>query len=367
MQGVSVKKTLVLFFQLINRKESTMTQRKKNLIMFVILALSVLITNTALGQDKPEHWPATVAIGSGTGTTYYAIAGGLGKMMDNYLGVAGIPTKTSGGTETARLMAKDELQIGFLTPDIAYEASMGKKRFKDAGPLPLRVFLQDFPLSYNLVTLKGSGINSWSDIEGKRGYFKARASGVMAVLWDAMLRAYDIDENNFKKILPFDRSSEYVDALKMGKMDFAVDMGLHPSAKWTELSSTHPMKIVGIDEAHLKKIKKELPYVFSSKIEGGTYKTIEKEITVPTVAVVLDVVKNLPDDFVYELTKMVWTHFDEFKTYHPACKYFSQEAVERTNYLYQDGSIKYYKEAGYWTEDESNRQDKLLSQINDIK
>jgi TRAP transporter TAXI family solute receptor len=337
--------------------------RKMFLFTAVLLVAMVFTVNMSLAADRPDNWPKTVAIASGTGTTYYAIAGGIGKMMENYLKVAGIPTKTSGGMETARLMAKGDLQMGFLTPDMAYEASMGVERFKKDGPAPIRVFLQDFPLHYNLIVLEGSGIESWNDIRGKTGYYRSRGSGLMEVLWDASLAVYGIKENEFKKILPFDRASEWIDGLKTGKVDFALDMGFHPSSRWTELASTHPMKIIGMDEAHLDMLKKKLPYVFSLEIPAGTYKTMPEPVTTPAVAIVVDVTAGMPDDFVYEVTKMIWTHFDEFKTYSPVCKFFNTKAVNRSNYIYHPGAIKYYKEIGVWTKALDDRQAKLLAEI----
>ena len=231
----------------------------KMMNIFILVAAISLTAGTALSADRPAHWPKTISIGSGTGTTYYAIAGGIGKLMDNYLGVAGIPTKTSGGTETARLMAKNEIQMGFLTPDIAYEASMGRKRFKDSPPAPIRVFLQDFPLTYNLITLKGSGINSWADIKGKKGYYRARGSGVMEVIWNAAMEIYGLKKSDFKNVMAFDRASEWISALKTGKVDFAVDMGFHPAGKWMELANSHPMNIIGVSKADMVKFEKALP------------------------------------------------------------------------------------------------------------
>jgi len=340
------------------------TYEWKIMSVFILLAAISLTAGTAWSADTPAHWPKTISIGSGTGSTYYAIAGGIAKLMDKYLGVAGVPTKTSGGTETARLMAKNEIQMGFLTPDVAYEASMGIRQFKDSGPAPVRVFLQDFPLTYNLITLKGSGINSWADIKGKKGYYMARGSGVMEVLWSTALNIYGLKNSDFKNVMPFDRASEWISALKTGKVDFAVDMGFHPAGKWMELADSHPMNIIGINEADLAKFEKALPYVFSKKIPKGTYKTMDAEVMLPSVAIVIEVVRDLPDDLVYSLTKMIWAHYEEFKTYSPVCKFFTKEAVDRTNFIYHSGAINYYKEAGVWTEKESNRQNKLLSEIN---
>lgn len=333
-------------------------------VIAVVICFSAAISMSA---ERPSHWPKTVSIGSGTGTIYYTIAGGMGKMMEKYLGVAGIPTKTSGGEETARLIRSGDLDMGFITPDVGYDAYRGIGNYKDAGPVPIRVFLQDFPLTYCLVTLENSGINSWADLKGKSGYYRARGSSVMELLWEASLAAYGIKREEVKKTLQYDRASEWIDALKTGKADYALDCGSHPSGKWMELASTHPMKIVHVDDAHLKKIEEKLPWSFSLTIPGGTYKSMPKEVQTAAFAVVVDCRRDLPEDFIYALTKMIWDHFDEFATYHPVCKSFSAGAVKRTNFAYHAGAVKYYKEANLWPENLEKRQQNLLREIGEKK
>jgi TRAP transporter TAXI family solute receptor len=329
----------------------------------VLSIATLLVVTTAMSAEKPKHWPKTISIGSGTGATYYAIAGGMGKMMEKYLGVPGIPTKTAGGEETARLIHSGNLDMGFITPDVGYDASRGIGNFKDIGPVPLRVFLQDFPLHYNLVTLEGYGIKSWSDLKGKTGYYRSRGSSAMELMWDPSLNAYGLKRKDIKKAMQFDRASEWVDALKTRKVDFSMECGFHPSAQWMELASTHPMQIIHVDDAHITKIQKQLPWVFPLTIRGGTYKTMPNDVQTVAFAVVIDCRKDLPDDLIYEVTKMIWTHFDEFKTYHPVCKFFSPEAVKRTNFAYHTGAIKYYKEKGGWAKELDDRQAKLLAEI----
>jgi TRAP transporter TAXI family solute receptor len=329
-------------------------------VLFIAMALYASI---AISAEKPKHWPKTVSIGSGTGSTYYAIAGGMGKMMEKYLGVPGIPTKTSGGEETARLIHSGNLDMGFITPDVGYDAFRGIGNFKDIGPVPLRVFLQDFPLHYNLVTLEGYGIKSWSDLKGKTGYYRSRGSSAMELLWHASLNAYGLKNEDLKRTMQFDRASEWIDALKTRKVNFSVECGFHPAAQWMELVSTHPMQIIHVDDAHITKIQKQLPWVFPLTIRGGTYKTMPEDVQTVAFAIVIDCRKDLPDDFIYEVTKMIWTHFDEFKTYHPVCKFFSPEAIKRTDFVYHTGAINYYKEKGVWAKALDDRQGKLLAEI----
>ena len=57
-------------------------------LSIIVLVVAIFFTaEIAMSAKKPAHWPKTVSIGSGTGTTYYAIAGGMGKMMEKHLGV----------------------------------------------------------------------------------------------------------------------------------------------------------------------------------------------------------------------------------------------------------------------------------------
>ena len=343
-----------------------MKVRDHKLIIIGIAALFitvVLFSGNAVAGEKPKHWPKTLSIGSGTGTAYYAIASGLSKISESYVGVPLIPTKTSGGEETARLIHSGDLSMGFITPDVGYDGYRGIGNFKDIGKVPIRVFLQDFPLNYNLITLEGSGINSWSDIKGKSGYYRSRGSSVMELLWGATLKAYGLKNSDIKKAMRFDRATEWINALKTGKVDFAIDCGSHPAAKWMELATTHPMKIMPVDDARLAKIMEVLPWTFPRKIPGGMYKSMPKDVNTAGFAVVVDCHRDLPDDLVYKLTKMSWVHYDEFKTYHPIIKLFSTKAVARTNFAYHPGAIKYYKEVGVWTKKEDERQARLLEEI----
>ncbi|HOE17632.1 MAG TPA: TAXI family TRAP transporter solute-binding subunit [Syntrophorhabdaceae bacterium] len=336
-------------------------------VLNVCLILLIGLMFLGAGPEKPKpdkDWPKTYAIGSGTGSVYYAIAGGIGAISEKYLGIAGIPSKTSGAEETARLLHRNEMQFGFITPDVGYECVRGMGNFQKTGKLNVRVIMQDFPLGFNITTLDGKTINSPADFKGRVGYLSARGSPIMRIFAKEMLAVYGLQEGDLKSSLMFDTHDEAQQALITGKVDFFINCAPHPSAKWTELATTHPMKIVNIDDEHMKKMVKNVPYMFPMKITGGTYKTMPKDATVSAFSSIVCGNGDLPDRFVYELTKAVWTHFDEFKTYHAGAKYFSTEAVKRINYMpYHPGAIKYYKEIGVWTKELDERQDKLLAEI----
>lgn len=342
---------------------------KKASRVFIHLCLVLMIGLFFLGaapeKPKPDKsWPKTYAIGSGTGSVYYAIAGGIGAISEKYLGIAGIPSRTSGSEESARLLDRGDIQLGFITPDVGYNCVRGVGNFQKTGRLNVRAILQDFPLGYTITTLEGKGINSPADFKGKVGHIGGRASPICRIFFKETLKAYGLKPEDLKAALVHDTVNEAIEALIVGKVDFFVDPTPHPSAAWTELAATHPIKILNIDEAHMKEMMKAVPYMFPMKIPGGTYKSMPKDVQISAFSSIVCGNGDLSDSFVYALTKAIWSHFDEFKTYHAGAKYFSAKAVERTNYLpYHPGAIKYYKEIGVWTKELDERQSKLLAEI----
>jgi TRAP transporter TAXI family solute receptor len=331
---------------------------------FISLLLTSLGLNSSTNAAPQKAWPKSVSIASGTGSTYFAIAGGLGKIMERYLHVPGIPSKTSGTSETARLMARGDLQMGFITPDTGYECYRGIGMFKESGPMPIRAFLQDFSLEFEAITLKKSGIKTYPDLKGKVVNSRLRGSATTWTLFEATLHAYGMKESDFKASLEWTSMDECMDALITGKVDAIYVAGHSPWAKLTELASLHDIHILSIDDAHIAKILEKLPWASVLTIPGGTYKGVDKDLKTIGSSVFIACHKDLPDDFIYEVVKAVFTHFDEFGTYHPVCKLFSPEAVKRVNVTaYHPGAIKYYKEIGVWTKELDKRQAKLLSEI----
>ena len=347
--------------------------KKINALLLVLLIVVTLGILGCASGDKTvgtggKEWPSSVSIATvGTGGSYFAIGNGLGKMIETHLKVPIVITTSSGAEETARLINDGHVQLGFITPDVGYDAERGLNRFEEVGCVPIRVVLQDYPLTWNILTLEGSGINSVADLKGKVGFITRRGSPVQERIFDALLNAYGLTREDLKTALVYDTDEEYQDALKVNKAAFSTDMGVHPAAKWEELATSYPLKMIGVDDEHLKIVQKTLPWVFGSYIPAGTYKTMSEEVQIPTVSIYIATHADMPEDFVYELTKMVWENFDEFAAIHPVAGLFSPEAVKRTNYAYHPGAIKYYKEKGVWTEELDERQAKILDEIEKAK
>jgi TRAP transporter TAXI family solute receptor len=343
-------------------------KRVVTILVSIALLIAICIVGCSSGDKaagtEEKDWPKSVSIATvGTGGSYFAIGSGLGKMIEMYLDVPVAITNSSGAEETARLINTGDAHLGFITPDVGNDAERGLNHFEELGPVPIRAVIQDYPLTWNILTMEGSGIESVADLKNKVGYYTRRGSPVQERIFDNVLDAYGLTREDLKATLIYDTDEEWQDALKVGKIDFTTDMGVHPTAKYEEMAITHPLKAIEIDDAHMEKIQQKLPWVFGTNIPGGTYKTMPEDIQVATVSIYIAIHADMPEDFVYELTKMVWENFDEFAAIHPVAALFSPEAVERTNFAYHEGAIKYYKEIGLWTEELDERQARILAEI----
>lgn len=98
----------------------------------------------------------------------------------------------------------------------------------------------------------------------------------------------------------------------------------------------------------LNKLREE-GYIFYVKqtVPKGTYNGVEEDVPTIAVMAMLAVRSDLPDDVVYEMTKILFEHLDELKTVHQKATYISLDrALDGMSIPLHPGAIKYYEEKG---------------------
>jgi hypothetical protein len=73
--------------------------------------------------------------------------------------------------------------------------------------------------------------------------------------------------------------------------------------------------------------------------------------------------KNLSDDAVYEVTKAAWQNQKELESIHPIFKEWTHNNIVSQDVAipYHPGAIRFYKEAGAWSDAMDGLQKQLLS------
>ena len=103
----------------------------------------------------------------GTGGVYSVYGGGLANVISkNLKGYQATAETTSASVDNLLLIQDGGTDIAFTLADTAIDAVQGKEAFKE--PVPLRALAQIYTNYTQVVTTRGSGIESIEDLKGKR-------------------------------------------------------------------------------------------------------------------------------------------------------------------------------------------------------
>lgn len=330
--------------------------------MFSLVALALVLSGCGGGQ-APAAQPQKAAeapqpakiqrlsiVTGGTGGVYYPYGGGLAKVLSsNIPGVEATAEVTAASVDNVKLINDGKADLAFIMADVGYDAIQGTGQFKDVGKVPLRTLAVLYGNYMHIVTLDGSGINSVTDLKGKKVSTGAPGSGT-EVKGNRVLEAYGIDP---AKDIQRERLgvAESAAALKDRKIDaFFWDGGL-PTASILDLGATPGIKIklLSHEDAIKKMVEKYGPSYFPLTIPKGTYPNQDQDVVVAGVANLLVVHEKMDAKLAYDITKVLFDKKEDLVRVHKEAEKLSPEAaVVGSPVEYHPGAIKFYTEKGVW-------------------
>ncbi len=132
-------------------------------------------------EAQTKRRAISIATG-GTGGPAYRWGGAMAQVISKHLpDMEATAEATAASVDNCKLLKSGKVDIATSIGDVAYDAFMGIERFKSTGPLPLRTIVNMYSNYMHFVTLAGSGIQSVSDLKGKRVSTGAPGSGAETV------------------------------------------------------------------------------------------------------------------------------------------------------------------------------------------
>ena len=146
--------------------------------------------------------------------------------------------------------------------------------------------------------------------------------------------------------------SDMVNLYKDHHVDIACTMQSSPSATMTEMTLSRKSNLLSVSEDCVNTLNKKVGTLPKDSgfcaIEKDLYHGIEKEILTIVSASELLVNKNVPEEIVYEITKIICENIKQLHKDIPATQTFIPEKSWMTVAVpLHPGAEKYYKEAGY--------------------
>ena len=305
-----------------------------------LLALAVSLALAACGSSGQRLSIAT----GGSGGVYYVFGGGLAEQISEHLdGYEATAEVTSASVDNMFLIADGKSEIGFSLADTAADAVRGKEAF--AGqPVPAQALARLYSNITQVVTTKGSGINTLEDLRGKRVSTGSPNSGTEVIALRVLqVAGLDPDRDISAQQLGV---GESVQAVKDGALDAFFWSGGVPTGAVTDLATSEEIVILPTAQYAAALKERYGEFYLETKIEPGRYKGITSPVPVIAVPNYLVVNKSMDPELAYQITRLLFDRKKELAAVHPSAGRTELATAPRVAPLeLHPGAKRYYDEA----------------------
>lgn len=316
--------------------------RKIFLSIFALLLVLSLVTTGCSGTNETKLLMAT----GGTGGTYYPLGGSIAETWNKNIDGLNVTVQSTGASvENIRLIASGETELAMAMNGPGIAAYNGTGPF-EGNQIDFAAVGVIYPEVMQVITPKKSGIKTIEDLKGKRVSIGPAGSGTAAAAVN-ILKAYGIDpDKDIKKFQ--DNFSDAATKIKDGLLDAAFAVLAVPAANVIDITTSTPVTIVGIEGKGLENLLVTDPTFSPYEIPAGTYEGQDKVAYTVSQWAVLYVNKDLDEDLVYQMTKLMYENKDEIAQGHARGNQITiDNAIKGIEPVpFHPGAEKYYKEIG---------------------
>ena len=308
----------------------------------LLMMLPSMVDCAAKEKSKVLRWGS-----SSVGSSGYTISAGMTNIVNKYTNYEASVIPSGGTAATIRCIARKERDFGFGGSYDIYTAYTGTGKFSKEGKQPILLIAMGYTTLMTFVAQPG--IETVEDFKGKVFMYRRKPVPLWGIYGDAVLKAYNLSENDAKCVASVE-TKELLDGLKVGSVDIGLVPGAIPNAYTIQLLEAKKFNLISIDKDKLETIAKKNPFMIPMTIPAGTYKGQDKDIHTMGYTMDLFARSDLPNEVIYDVTKAIFSHYDEFAKVHPLVKKFTlKNACKNAVVPIHPGAIKYYKEAGVWS------------------
>ncbi|MCP5264667.1 MAG: TAXI family TRAP transporter solute-binding subunit [Burkholderiaceae bacterium] len=293
-----------------------------------------------------------ISIGTGGVTgVYYPTGGAICRLVNKDRKKHGIRCSvesTGGSVYNINTVRAGELDFGVAQSDWQYHAYKGTSKFADKGAFTKeRAVFSVHPEPFTLIVRKGTGIQKFEDLKGKKVNVGNPGSGQRATM-EVVMDAYGLKMSDFAVAAEL-KGSEMGQALCDGKIDAMIYTVGHPAAAVSEAATTCDVDIVDVVGKPIDGLVAKNSFYRVARIPGGLYKGNPKDVTTFGVGATFITSADVPENVVYTVVKAVFDNFSDFRKLHPAFAALKESEMIRDGLSapLHPGAAKYYKERGW--------------------
>ncbi len=293
------------------------------LALFLVLSMSVM-AGCGEGAGGPQggdsahpDWPASVTLIAGpVGGPWYPVMVTFAEYLTEEIPEVSWTVIDGGSLGNIRVVDQGvDAQIGLTHLNMLEKAIEGTLTATEGETFENTATGNAVTLSYiQLVTpVANNNINTFSDIFDKKFAPGQLTSAQTYVLQD-LLGYYG---ESFDSIKANGGSVEYINFSEMSTLlqdkhiDVACFTGDLPHASGMEADVSTPLKLIPIEEEAIEAITKLYPSLAVEEAPAGCYSGVTEPVTLLGAVGTLIFNKALPDDLVYEFTRVIMNHSED--------------------------------------------------------
>lgn len=353
-----------------------MKMSKNNKIILGVLAiliLSVILIQFGgrFSNETKKGLESSVNIGThAVGGAYYAMGTGVAKIVSENTPISGTVLPYAGPDAWMPEMRDGVINLGIMSGVDLTWAYKGEVVFEEATP-EIRLVLNGNQVNHCTFTvLKNSGFKSISDLKGKRVGYEYGGNKFTIHLVDAALASVGLSIDDCVKI-PLTDLATAQRALQERRVD-AVFSGSSTTPSSVQLDQSLGVRVLPFGDLKpsdlANGVPNEMQAILDEYVPGAILTvcpvsgTVKEETVLISYPIDLVASANLSEDAVYAIMGAIWEKYPDLKAANAWGAGWIPEnfAIEYQPAPYHDGSIKFFREKGIWTDAMQTRQDQLL-------
>ncbi|MGM8366501.1 TAXI family TRAP transporter solute-binding subunit [Virgibacillus sp. W0181] len=299
--------------------------------------------------------PVTLTWATGSdGGGWYSSAGGIASIINEKNPNINIKVIPGGTLQNIPFVTNGEADIAWEQAPFLETAMQGVEPFEEVHDNLVAIGTGFSPVYFHFAVGADSGIDSIDQIFEEQMPVKISVTPVNnsdEMLLRKFLEFYDVTYDDIKSWggdiyhgSYTEQSSQFQD----NNVDaMFIELGL-PGAAITEAANSRDMKLLPIPKDVIEHLAEYS--VIEGTIPAGTYpKAVngDEDIESAILETMLVASKDVPEDVIYEITKIINENTDRFESIHASlAEYETENAIETITMDLHPGAEKYYKEIG---------------------